>query len=385
MDKSDLFWLPRIAFVHDRLYHMWGAEAVFFDLIKKKSKENWRIFTLFSDKKELEVAGQKLEIVTALPHWIFVVFHYFEKHRTPILSKLFDYRNLMFFYPILTWILRQKIVSYDPDEVVIDSFAAARNVVPVAWWRAHTTIYFHSPMQYIRANYHDNISKLKAPISRFYRLVTPLLRRRDCLPRHYDIVYSNSHYTAWTVSDLYKLSSTVRYPRISNIYEDYIIEQAQDYYIFVGRMVIFLKELDRIVRLFNHNGKRLVMVWDGPDYEYLRSIAHDNIEFVGRITDLDRKMKLVWRARGFVNIARESFGMVTIEALCQWVPVFWLADWGSVELVDEQSGILVQNKSDASLIEAFERFDSKQRDRQYIAQRAQWLIQQHQEKWQHWL
>jgi hypothetical protein len=88
------------------------------------------IFTLFSDKKFLEVGGEQLEIVTTLPRWVFSIFQYFEKHRTPILSKLFDYRNLMFFYPVLVWILRQKIQQFGPDEMVVSSFAAVKNVVP---------------------------------------------------------------------------------------------------------------------------------------------------------------------------------------------------------------------------------------------------------------
>jgi hypothetical protein len=77
----------------------------------------------------LEVEGQKIEIITALPRWVFSVFQYFEKHRVPVLSKLFDYRNLMFFYPLLVQILRQKIQQFGPDEVVVSSFAAVKNVL----------------------------------------------------------------------------------------------------------------------------------------------------------------------------------------------------------------------------------------------------------------
>gem|GEM_PF-4203801 len=90
----------------------------------------YKIFTLFSDKRVLEVGGEQLEIVTALPRWIFALFQYFEKHRTSILSKLFDYRNLMFFYPVLVWILRQKIYQFGPDEMVVSSFAAVKNILP---------------------------------------------------------------------------------------------------------------------------------------------------------------------------------------------------------------------------------------------------------------
>jgi hypothetical protein len=95
---------------------------------KKQHKEV--IFTLFSDKRVLEVGGEQLEIVTALPRWIFALFQYFEQHRVFVLSKLFDYRNLMFFYPVLVRILRQKIHQFGPDEMMVSSFAAVKNILP---------------------------------------------------------------------------------------------------------------------------------------------------------------------------------------------------------------------------------------------------------------
>jgi hypothetical protein len=61
---------------------------------------------------------------------MFGVFQYFEQHRVPVLSKLFDYRNLMFFYPVLVWILRRKVEQFAPDEMIVSSFAAVKNILP---------------------------------------------------------------------------------------------------------------------------------------------------------------------------------------------------------------------------------------------------------------
>jgi hypothetical protein len=55
---------------------------------------------------------EKIEIVTALPNWINQIFLFFAKKNFPILSWIFDYRNLMFFYPRLMKILSKKIKKF---------------------------------------------------------------------------------------------------------------------------------------------------------------------------------------------------------------------------------------------------------------------------------
>gem|GEM_PF-3006462 len=59
-----------------------------------------------------------------------------------------------------------------------------------------SSIYLHSPMQYIWDYYEENLTKLKFPIRQLYQLITPMLRSRDQTPRHYDHIIANSHYTA---------------------------------------------------------------------------------------------------------------------------------------------------------------------------------------------
>jgi hypothetical protein len=276
----------------------------------KEGRTPHKIFTLFSDKKFLEVGGEQLEIVTALPRWVFSVFQYFEQHRVPVLSKLFDYRNLMFFYPVLVWILRQKISQFSPDEMVVSSFAAVKNILPpqaavksilpkqeeargtkrkqevqkgTSLQATKTTLYLHSPMQYIWDYYEDNVRKLRFPIRQFYQLITPVLRRWDKTPRYYDRVICNSHYTAAGAQRLYgRDHCEVQYPVIDPRYLSGSLQddeklprslQDDEYYVFIGRLVRFAKELDLIINVFNRTGDRLVIIGSGPDEQYLRSIA----------------------------------------------------------------------------------------------------------------
>ena len=63
-------------FVHDWIFHIGGAESVFFDLIKKYTQHDTeeKIYTLFSDKEEIEVDGYTYDIITALPRWLNSLF-----------------------------------------------------------------------------------------------------------------------------------------------------------------------------------------------------------------------------------------------------------------------------------------------------------------------
>jgi hypothetical protein len=50
--------------------------------------------------------------------------------------------------------------------------------------------------------------------------------------------------------------------------------------------------------------------------DYAKSIAGPNIMFVGYMSDPAEKAALMRQAKGLINIAKESFGIGTAEALC---------------------------------------------------------------------
>ena len=50
-----------------------------------------------------------IPIVQTLPKWINQIFLFFTKRKVKVLSGIFDYRNLMVFYPRLMKLLSFKI------------------------------------------------------------------------------------------------------------------------------------------------------------------------------------------------------------------------------------------------------------------------------------
>jgi len=121
----------------------WGVMQVLNDLLIKALRKNWpetqiQLFTLISEQKQLYIPipwspekSYTIPIIQALPNWLAKIFLYFKKRKVKILSSIFDYRNLIVFYPLFMKILSRKIKKRKPDEVQISSFAIAKNIDPI--------------------------------------------------------------------------------------------------------------------------------------------------------------------------------------------------------------------------------------------------------------
>ena len=360
----------KFAFVHCRI-QPWWALAVFKDLIdEQKNIEQAKVFTLFSDSEKLKTEKHNIEIVTALPKRINNFFLWCSTHKIPLLSRLFDYRNLMFFYPNLMKILSHKIKKRKPDHITISSFAIAKNITPISG--IPMTLYLHSPMQYIRTHYDEYKEKLTGIKGKLFKRIVPKLRTRDLKFTKFDKVFANSKYTANEAEKLYGMTNIqIKYPRIPNkFFIPAIHEIPSEYYLYVGRLVTFVRETDKIIKLCNELKFPLIIMGSGPDEIYLKSIAGPSIIFIGWIQDIDEKIKIISQAKWLINLTKESYGIGTVEALLMGVPVFGYSGWATAELVDKDSGILIEDKKHHTIVEWFKKFMSAQRDRKMIASKV---------------
>ena len=209
-----------------------------------------------------------------------------------------------------------------PDYITISSFAIAKNITPISG--IPTTLYLHSPMQYIRTHHDEYKEKLTGIKGRIFNRIVPRLRERDLRYTKFDKIYANSKYTAQEAKKLYDMENiTIKYPRIpERFFLPAVEETPHEYYIYVGRLVNFVRESDKIIKLCNEMKVPLIVMGSGPDEQYLKSIAGPSIIFIGRINDTDEKIKIMKYAKGLINLTKESYGMGTVEALLLGVPVF---------------------------------------------------------------
>ena len=230
-------------------------------------------------------------------------------------------------------------------------------------------------MQYIWSHYDEYTHKLSWFKLALFKAITPRLRKRDKKFTKFDEVEFNSQYTAKLAKKLYWISWKVVYPKIDPLFHSArVVVQPNNYYIYVWRTVKFVKEVDKIIKLFNEIKQPLLIMWSGPDEIYLKSIAWDNVIFIWRIENPEQKMKIMSESKWLINITKESFWICTMESLLCWVPVFWFNEGASVELVDSESWILVPDKNHETLVSNFKKFSEKEWNREKIQKRAKNLI-----------
>lgn len=324
----------------------------------------------------------QIEIKSILPRWLFNIFIWFEKKQVPYLSKIFDYRNLMFFYPILIRWVKWGIKKHNPDRLVISSFAVVKNILNTTYRKENniqTTLYLHSPYMFLWNHFEKNKAKLDKFISFFYNITKKLQTNWDLKTIYADEIKYNSFYTKSLIDKIYygKVvinnnkydNNFIRYPKVDQKYIDHDIDtnKMSDYFIYIWRIVRFSKELEKIVKLFTQNGKKLIIIWSGPDEEYLKSTASENIKFLWYMSDVETKIGYLSGARWCINLTLESFGLVNIESLLCGVPIFGYDKWWTREIIDDDDNIwyLVKDIDHENLVKEFDKFDKNIDDKIY--------------------
>jgi glycosyltransferase involved in cell wall biosynthesis len=169
-----------------------------------------------------------------------------------------------------------------------------------------------------------------------------------------DQFVANSKNVQRRIWKTYRRESHVVRPPVS--VETFYWRPPEDYYLIVSELVPY-KRVDAAVRAFNHNGRRLLVVGDGPEYNALRRSAAANIEFCGRVPDDDLR-DLYARCRAFLMPGEEDFGITAVEALASGKPVIALARGGALEIVPEFGGLLYDEPE--GLFQAIEQWDKSE-------------------------
>lgn len=172
-----------------------------------------------------------------------------------------------------------------------------------------------------------------------------------------DILIANSIFVKNWVKEKYNRDAIVIYPPV-DVEDFYLAEQKEDYYITVGRLEPY-KRFDLVVEAFTRMGKKLKVVGDGLVLPELKKMAGDNIEFLGYKTK-DEIKHLLSAAKGFVYAGVEDFGIAVVEALASGTPVIAFKGGAVEEIIEDgKAGVLYEQQTAASLVEAIENFESR--------------------------
>jgi len=106
--------------------------------------------------------------------------------------------------------------------------------------------------------------------------------------------------------------------------------------------------------------KKLVVIGDGPEHKKISALAGDNVEILG-FQDDEVLIDHLRRAKGFIFAAQEDFGILPVEAQACGTPVIAYGVGGAREtVIDKTTGLLFEEQTVPSLVNAIERFERLQ-------------------------
>lgn len=308
----------KIALVHDFLVGYGGAEKT-LEVLAEMFPEA-PIYTLLHDKEKMRGKFEGREIRTSF----LQKFPKFLRRR---------YRWLLPFFAVAP-------ESFDLREfdLVISSSGAWSKGIVTKLKTIHVA-YVHSPMRFAwdyNERYLQEARKGKRA-GFFVRAVLSYLRLWDRLAADRpDFLVANSKYTSQRIKKYYKRDSRVVYPPVFLGKESEKIvegEKKRKYFITVSRLTEN-KRIDAIIKAFNKLELPLIIVGEGKEEKYLRSIAEKNITFLGWKSD-EELASLYSESRAFIFASLDDFGMAPVEAMQFGVPVIALREGGALETLEE--------------------------------------------------
>jgi glycosyltransferase involved in cell wall biosynthesis len=324
----------RAAIVHYWLLNMRGGEKVVEALCRLLPDAD--IFTLFHDPDRTSETIRRHRVTASFLQ--------------PLRGA---YRSLLPLMPLA-------LESFDLrgyDLIVTSESGPAKGVITSS--NSRHVCYCHTPMRYLWDLYPAYRNEWTR--SRWKRAaMTPLansLRLWDfAAAARVDEFVANSRNVRRRIWKTYRRESHVVCPPVS--VETFYWRPPEDYYLIVSELVAY-KRVDAAVRAFNRNGRKLLVVGDGPEYQALRRDAAPNIEFRGRVTEDDLR-GLYARCRAFLMPGEEDFGISAVQALASGKPVIALGRGGALEIVPESGGLLYPEPDDLeAAVERWDAFESE--------------------------
>ena len=199
--------------------------------------------------------------------------------------------------------------------------------------------YVHAPMRYVWDQFNTYFRQPRTPWSVRIgaELIRPYLQRWDRnTAKRVDTFLCNSDNIRKKILQYYGRESQVIYPPV-DLSRFKPGDSKADYYLIVGALAPN-KRVDLAVEAFNQLKLPLKISGSGQDEEYCRSIAGENIEFLGALSN-EKLLELFQQARALVFPGEDDFGITPLEAQACSTPVIAFASGGALETVTEKTGV----------------------------------------------
>jgi len=339
----------KVALVHDYLNQYGGAERVLeaFGQIFPKAP----IYTLLYDKKRTGYAFEGREIHTSFMQKVPLV----KSHHRPFLM-------------LMPLAIEQFDLS-DYDLVLSDSASYAKGVITSP--KTLHICYCHTPIRYAWDDSHKYIEEFG--YSGMVKKVIPFFMNYirvwdEQAAQRVDKFIANSQFVSQRIKKYYQRESGVIHPPVkTNLF--YLAPKIEEYFLMVGRFLPY-KRFDLAIKAFNKLGWPLKIIGDGPERKKLQSLAKDNIEFLGLVSDKELRDYYA-HCQAFIFPQEEDFGIAAVEAMASGRPVIAYQSGGVLEIIQpEITGLFFKEQTSDCLIKVLKKFSSYSFNPQIIRKRA---------------
>lgn len=191
------------------------------------------------------------------------------------------------------------------------------------------------------------------------KIVSPYFRWYDkASSRDVDVFYANSKNVAKRIKQVYGRKSEVLYPpvKVNEFSKIKRIEKSEGF-VTIGRLVPY-KRVDIAVEACTKLDLPLTVIGEGPELDYLKTLAGPSIKFRGFVDQAAVYQELA-KAKAFIFCADEDFGIAPVEAMAAGCPVVAYKKGGALETVVEgKSGMFFEKQNSPSLIKTLREFKS---------------------------
>jgi glycosyltransferase involved in cell wall biosynthesis len=239
--------------------------------------------------------------------------------------------------------------------------------------------YVHAPARYLWDRTHEMLERANqgvlGPLK--YWLASILfhhLRKWDvAVATRPDVLLAASKDVQRRIKLYWGRESQVVYPFVDNYWleQDGVLPRPveHEYYLVVSTLVRY-KQIELAVRAFNENGKKLIIVGEGPDKKRLQYMAYSNITFVG-YKERDALCAYYQHARAVIFPGEEDFGIVPLEAMSQGTPLIAYGRGGALETIKNNThGVLFNEPYYAAINQAAQQLETMEFDKPTLKQQA---------------